>query len=128
MKCDIVEVITKLEHEWADAIVKGDIATIDRIEADDFNFISWQAETTNKAKDLEIVKSATYKADTINISNVKVRVYGDAAVVTLTQDEKSQFRGKDTSGRYLFTDTWVKRNGKWQIVSSQSTKVEQPKK
>ena len=125
---NVEQVVTKLEQEWAAAVVKQDFDTLNRLVADDWFYISWQGETSNKAKDTEIMKSGTYKPVSVNISDVKVRVYGDAAVVTLTQDEKSQFRGKDSSGRYLFTDTWVKRNGKWQVVSSHSTKVEQPKK
>jgi hypothetical protein len=37
---------------------------------------------------------------------------------------KGNYKGQDISGKYRFTDTWVKRNGKWQVAASHSTKVQ----
>ncbi len=125
---NVEQVIMKLEQEWADAALKNDIAAFERIEADDWVYFTAEGRIVNKAQDLAESKANAYKATTLTISEVKVRVYGDTAVATLVQDEKSQYKGKDTSGHYLFTDVWVKKNGKWQVVSTQGTKVEPPKK
>jgi hypothetical protein len=54
---------------------------------------------------------------------MKVRIFGDVAVVTGSDDEKSSYKGKDTSGHYVWIDVFVKRKGKWQAVASQSTLV-----
>jgi len=48
-------------------------------------------------------------------------VYGDAAVVTGIYREKGISKGKAYSRRGRFTDTWVKENGTWMCVASQST-------
>jgi len=54
---------------------------------------------------------------------MKVRVFGNTAVVTGTDTEKSSYKGKDTSGKYVWTDVFVQRNGRWQAAASQSVKV-----
>ena len=59
---------------------------------------------------------------------MKVRVFGNAAVVTgRTTIKGGKYKGKDISGQYRFTDTWVKRNGHWLCVASANTRVTPPK-
>jgi ketosteroid isomerase-like protein len=55
----------------------------------------------------------------------KVRVYGDAAVVTFRITYKSQSKGKDTSGQERITDTRVKLAGRWQCVASHESRIAQ---
>ena len=124
---NVAQAITKLERDWADVTVKGDLAATGRIVADDWIGTSWNGETQPKAQIMEELKTGAYKPSSINVDNIKVRTFGDVAVATLTQTEKSQYKGKDSSGRYLYTDVWVKRNGKWQVVSSHGSKPEQSK-
>jgi hypothetical protein len=52
-----------------------------------------------------------------------VRIFGNTAVVTGSDTEKSMENGKDTTGKYVWTDVFVKQNGKWRAVASQSTKL-----
>jgi len=59
------------------------------------------------------------------LSELKVHVYGDTAVAAGTSTVKGTYKGQDISGKYRFTDVWVKRNGKWHAVASQSTKLQQ---
>ncbi len=56
---------------------------------------------------------------------MKVRVFGNSAVVTGSETEKSSYQGKDTSGKSAWTDVWVMRNGKWQagLASDQDRKI-----
>lgn len=61
-----------------------------------------------------------------NLDEVSVNVYGDTAVSFTSQKEKSTYEGKDTSGPYHFTDTWVKKDGKWQVVASHGTRFDRP--
>jgi ketosteroid isomerase-like protein len=74
-----------------------------------------------KAQVLVELKSGDNKTDSITLGDMKVRVYGDTAVVTGSDDEKSSYKGKDTSGHYTWTDVFVKRKGHWQAVASQGT-------
>lgn len=124
---NVEQIVAKLERDWADAMVKSDVAALDHIVADDFSYTNWDGTTITKAQHLEDIKSGASKSASLIPNNIKVRVFGDVAVVTLGQQEKAQYKGKDTSGHYLYTDTWVKRNGKWQIVAGHGCKVEPPK-
>ena len=55
----------------------------------------------------------------------KVNVYGDTAIVTFASNDKGTYKGKDISGKTRWTDVFVKRGGKWQIVSSHGSRVGQ---
>jgi hypothetical protein len=54
---------------------------------------------------------------------MKVRVFGNTAVVTGSDTEKSTYKGKDSSGKYAWMDVFANRNGRWQAVASESTMV-----
>ena len=51
-------------------------------------------------------------------------VAGDTAIVHGLWTEKSTLNGKDMSGQYRFTDTFIKRDGRWQAVGTFSTKLQ----
>jgi ketosteroid isomerase-like protein len=85
--------------------------------------LEWNGKITSKAKALADMKLPGNSLDTIEMSPMTVRTFGNTAVVTGSDTEKSSENGKDTSGKYIWTDVFVKTNGKWQAVSSQSTKL-----
>ena len=60
------------------------------------------------------------------ISDVKVSVYGKVAVMTGLNRSQASFKGMDASGEYRFTDVFVKRDGRWQVVTSHLTRVAPP--
>ena len=124
---NVEKAIFKMESDWADSFVKGDMTVTERITTDDYSFINSSGETQTKAQFMEMFKSGGYKITYLDLDNFKVRVFGDTAVATYGQTEKSQYQGKDNSGHYVYTDVWVKRNGNWQIVATQGTKSEQKK-
>ncbi len=54
---------------------------------------------------------------------MKVRVFGDTAAVTGTDDETTTEDGKKSSGRYVWTDVFVRRNCTWLAVASQTAQI-----
>jgi ketosteroid isomerase-like protein len=115
---DVEAEIAKLEDEWVAAIVKKDIDKLNEILADDFNGTGANGATFPKSTALEEIKTGAYAVESMQMDEVSVNVYGDAAVSFTSQQEKSKYAGKDSSGHYHFTNVWVKRNGKWQVVAS----------
>ena len=107
-----------LEKRWAEAIVNRDMGTLNEIIADDFTGTSWSGDTYSKTKAVDDIEFRVYVAQSLDLENIKVKVFGDTAVVTLTQVEKSTYGNRDCSGRYGYSDVWMKRNGSWQAVSS----------
>ena len=70
------------------------------------------------------MSSGDLKFQSIVVSDLTIHVYGKTAVAAGTATLKGSFKGQDISGTYRYTDVWVKRNGKWQVVASQATKVQ----
>jgi ketosteroid isomerase-like protein len=112
--------LLQLERDWTQASLKGDATALGKILGDDW-VGQGPAGTMTKAQVLAELKSGDNKTDSITLGDMKVRVYGDTAVVTGSDDEKSSYKGKDTSGHYTWTDVFVKRKGYWEAVASQGT-------
>jgi ketosteroid isomerase-like protein len=117
--------IKKLEQDWAQATMKEGAAAADRYEADDIVATDPGGRVTDKTQDKNDLSSGDLKFQSMELSDLKVAVYGNTAVATGANTLKGTYKGQDLSGKYRFTDTWVKRNGKWQVVASQATKVQQ---
>jgi hypothetical protein len=115
--------LKKLEIEWADAEVKKDVAVLDRLLADDFTLTTTFGKVVTKAQAVADVKSGEDATSSYAYSDVKVRVYGDTAVVTYVEKSKETYKGRDNSGTSRWTDTWVKRGSSWQCVASHGSKV-----
>jgi uncharacterized protein (TIGR02246 family) len=116
--------LIKLENAWSTAWQKKDVAALDRLFAAEYLSTDSDGKTTTKAQDLQDVKDPTTTLTSFKLENLTVHVYNDAfAVVTGSNTEKATFKGKDDSGTYMFTDVFVKRDGRWQIVATQSSKV-----
>jgi ketosteroid isomerase-like protein len=124
----ITQTLIKLEHEWSEADVKKDAAALNRILAEDWIGIDFEGVVLNKTQVLEEVnlKSDVTATQSTQLGEMTVRIFGNTALVSGTEKEKSQYQGRDSSGTYIWTDVFVLRNGRWQAVSSQSTKVANP--
>ena len=125
---NVESLLSKMEQDWASALVKGDVAFSEAILADDYVGTLPEGRRITKAQDLDELRSGVFKSESMGVDGIKGRVLGDTAIVTLDQSEKSQFQGKDISGRTMWTDVYMKRNGKWQIVANHGSRVEEPKK
>jgi ketosteroid isomerase-like protein len=117
--------LIKLENDWAVAAVKLDVAFFERIYADDFIFTDTDGNVSTKAQQIAILKPGGDVATSAVVDELKVRVYGDAAVVTGRWTSKETIKGTDISGQYRYTDTWVKLAGRWQCVAEHSSKIPQ---
>lgn len=118
------ELIT-LENGWNDALVKHDWAFLDQILADDYISTDSDGIVSTKAQAMANLKSGEIVITSAVADDFKVRVYGDAAVITFRNAEKSQSKGKDTSGQERITDTWVKLAGRWQVVAEHVSRIAQ---
>lgn len=113
------------EQTWADAVKLQDTGKIDRMQAEEYVFTDPAGQAWTKTRELDTIKSGDLAIDSFELSDIKVRLYDNTAVVTLRIVWHGQFRGNDISGPQRMTDVFVKRNGRWQCVASQATRIPQ---
>jgi ketosteroid isomerase-like protein len=116
------QALYQIEHDWTEAVLKQDKAALDKILAADF--VGHDASgVRNKKQAISSLTSASMKIESGALSEMKAIVLGNTAVVHGLWTDKTTTGGKDTSGRYRWTDTFVKLDGRWQCVGSYSAKI-----
>jgi len=125
---NVEELLAKKERDWANALMKSDIAFTDDLLADDYIGTAPDGRRLTKTQTLDEFRAGAFKSESMVVDRIKVRVFGDTAIVTLDQTEKSRYQGRDIIGRSKWTDIYMKRNGKWQLVANHGSGVEAPKK
>lgn len=116
------QALMQIERDWAAAAAANDAAGLDRLMADEY-VGNTDGRIVPKKQALADVKSGASKASAAEASDLAVFVAGDRASVHGLWTETSTLNGKDTSGQYRFTDTFIKRDGRWQAVTTFSTKL-----
>ena len=118
---DTIREIIDMERQAREASIRRDADFSERTLAEDYVGISPLGQVTTKQDTVSARKSRQLRYDTIDVTDMVVRVYGDTAVVTARADVKGHQLGEDFSGPYRYTRVWVRRTGKWQAVSYQAT-------
>ncbi len=117
------EEIKKLEKDRAAAAVKADTTMLEKYTADDYTFINRNGQLADRAQTMSRLKSGDIKLTANDVSDLRVRLYGNTAVVTGRSDVKGTMGGKDATGAVLFTRVYVKKDGRWQAVAFQQTPI-----
>ena len=117
------EELLKLEKEFAQAIVKNDVGAIGQLLADDWIIIDPDGGTIDKSRFLDVIKSGALTHELMESDDMRVRIYGDTALVTALTRTKGKFSGQDFTTQERATDVFVKQNGRWQCVFSKLTRV-----
>jgi ketosteroid isomerase-like protein len=117
------ETLIQMERDWDAAFQTRDVATIANLLADEFIATYSDGSRGDKAKELSIAATFNQQVDSRRLEDFIVKVYGDTAVVWMTQHLVGPVQGRPTEITYQYVDMWVLRDGRWQCVASQSTKV-----
>src|SRR3989449_7449970 len=108
---NVEEELKKLETDRAAAAVKGDAATLEKQTSDDYTFINLYGQMSDKSQMVNAFKTGQTKLTSDEVSDMKVRVYGNTAVITGKVDVKGTLGGKDVDGQIMFTRVYVKKSG-----------------
>jgi uncharacterized protein (TIGR02246 family) len=114
--------LIQIEQDWANALLKSDLAPFDRFLAKEWTEND-DGQVKTRAQALAEVKSGVYKLASLELKDLNPHVFGDVAVVTMTAVLKGKYKGKDIPGPTRSTDFFVKRNGQWQAVSTQNLTI-----
>ena len=114
---DAKKAVGDFSKQITDTMVKGDAAALKTMLSDDWRVTTPDGGTHDKAETLAAMKAGTLKYLVMDKSKVEVRVYGDEAVVTGTIRAKYAVDGKEQTATDLYTEVFVKKDGKWQFVT-----------
>jgi hypothetical protein len=121
--------LRSLEHELHATLIRGDKEHLFSFFADDFVGTSYEGYTVTKA---ELVKSFRLPPSeakiTREIEDFKVSGSGDVAVANYRLIERVEIAGQKKGAEYLYTDTFVRRDGRWQMMASHATGLEPERK
>ena len=114
-----------MEMDWSDADQKGDMTWFERNLADDyFSVSSVTGKLNSKADDIADMKTRKEVIESAVASNMQVRIEGNTGIVTGIY----QLKGRDDKGqpmdrRIRYTDIYLKKDGRWQVIGSQGTPI-----
>lgn len=121
---NVEQTLMKMERDGLAALLKKDVTSFGRLFSEDAVLITPDGALQTKAQLLADLKSGDLVMESAELADMKVRVYGDTAVVTYVTTDKGKYKGQDISGRYRWTDVFARRGGTWQIVSGQGTAIQ----
>jgi ketosteroid isomerase-like protein len=114
--------LTDLEKEFSQALVSNNAKAVEAFLAADWVIIDPDGSVIDKSRFLGVIDSGALIHQMMESEDLRVRVYGDTAVVTALTKTKGEFMGQRFSTQERATDVFVKRDGRWQCVISQLTR------
>jgi uncharacterized protein (TIGR02246 family) len=117
------DAVKALDAKRFEATTKNDFAALASLLADDLVYVHSSASVDGKTAYIDALRTGKTKYESIEPSDVKVRVYGNTAIVNGTAKLSVTTDGKTNSFSLRYTDVWVLRDNKWQMVSWQSTRL-----
>ena len=116
------EKLLKLENEFARAVASNDADALDRLLADDWIIVEPDGGMIDKARFLGVIRSGALSHESMESTDLRVRAYGNTAVVTGLTATKGKFMGQDFASCERATDIFVKHTERWQCVFTQLTR------
>jgi ketosteroid isomerase-like protein len=116
--------IDQLEEAWREAVLASNTAAMDSLLADDYTAITANGTLQTKQDWLASLRSGRVHITTLDVSDRKVRFYGDTAVVTSRADVQGTGTEGEVFGSFRYTRVYVRNaQGKWKIVSFEASRI-----
>jgi len=116
------EELLKLEDEFARAVAGNDVDALDGLLANDWIIVEPDGSIIDKARFLGVIRSGALSHESVESTDLRVRLYGNTAVVTALTTTKGKFMGQDFASCERATDIFVKQTDRWQCVFTQLTR------
>lgn len=116
-----IEHLTRLEHKFAEAALAQDFATIEALLAPDFVGVNPYGMELSRAQVLDRMRSPDRRVTSLRHEKIRVRLFGDTAVVLAVTVVSGEDTGELVRGEFPYMRVWVKRQGRWLAVATQSS-------
>jgi ketosteroid isomerase-like protein len=113
-----------LENALSAAYRKGDVAFVEKTLDESYTLTNSHAKVSHRADDFEELRKHDPSYETFDTHDMSARVFGDTGVVIGVVSLKGTTGGQAFDVDMRFTDTFVRRAGKWQMVAAQVTRIE----
>lgn len=120
--------LIKIQNDWATARVKRDVPFLEKLYAKEFNIIAIDGNLVTREADIANFASGDLKPEIVRAEEMKVSVYGDTAIVTGIEYVKGTYKNIPGEFTLRFTNVYIRREGRWQMVRHQSTEIRSKKK
>ncbi|MEO2195137.1 MAG: nuclear transport factor 2 family protein [bacterium] len=117
------EILIELERGWNEAFYAKDIAFIEGVLADEFTATYDDGSRGDRARELTLSTEFNQQVVSAAQDGFTVRLYADTAVVWFTLRLVGIRQGERAEVAFSYTDVWVRRDGRWQCVSTHSTRM-----
>ena len=120
---DTAQKLMDIEQRLAKSILNSDFETYSTILAPEWTTIDLTGHILTKSQVLQEFAAKDRQIEEAKIDEVKVKDFGDFAVVTGRSTFKGKYRGQAVTVVLRFTDVFVRRDGRWLVVASQGTQI-----
>ena len=117
------QILIQLEQDWDAAFRRKDLPFIETVLADEFVATYSDGSRGDRAKELGLAAEFNLQIDSSTLDEFIVKIYGDTAVVWMSQHLVGPSKGSQLQVTFHYVDVFVMRDGRWQCVASQSTRV-----
>ncbi len=114
--------LIRLEQDYTEALIRKDRAFLNDYYASNFRGGNWMGFWT-KSTMLKAVLDDRYSVKSMDLSNLSVRIVGTIGIVQGVSTEVTRVNGRDTSGRWSFTDVFEWRDGRWKAIASHTSEL-----
>ena len=122
----VTDQILELGRHWASAERAGDADALEPLLADDFLLVGPLGFMLDKTQYLDSRRLGHLQHESLEWADVRVRLYGEAAVAVGTQAQRSTYQGRDASGRFRVTQIAVRRGDRWTVVGLHYSPIAPP--
>jgi ketosteroid isomerase-like protein len=116
-----VEQITRLEHQFAEAALRGDYASIEGLLAPEFIGVDPSGRELSRSQVLAEQQSPDRRIEILRHDNIRVHMFEDCAVVFAVTVMRGKYQGQAFGGKFPYMRVWIKRQGRWLAVATQSS-------
>ncbi len=121
-----IETFLDLERAFARSIIDNDADRVADFLTDDWIVVGSDGRIVDRIRFLEVIRSGLLTHDRMESSELRVREYGDAAVVTALTSTSGRYRGEPFETRERSTDVFVRHAGAWRCALTQLTAIAIP--
>jgi hypothetical protein len=118
---EVVAHLVLQEQTIGRAIAEGNVSVVEDLLAEDFVGTTPEGTVLTREEVVVSLFSPAYDIESLDNTDIDVRVYGEAAVVVGRGIVRGRYNGQDASGQFRYTRVWAQRGGRWYAVAAHSS-------